>query len=104
MGKLRVNATHVVIGDSDPLARRVIRQALQDGAGFVIPGEASTGPEAVELCLYYRPQVALMEVSLPDLDGLSATRHILDPRWTSQSSSPARPARCPRRGAGCPRR
>ncbi len=77
MGKLRVNATHVVIGDSDPLARRVIRQALQDGAGFVIPGEASTGPETVELCLYYRPQVALMEVSLPDLDGLAATRQIL---------------------------
>jgi two-component system, NarL family, response regulator LiaR len=77
MGKLRVDATHVVIGDSDPLARRVIRQALQDRAGFVIPGEAQTGPEVVELSLYYRPQVALMEVSLPGLDGLAATRQIL---------------------------
>ncbi|HSD22703.1 MAG TPA: response regulator transcription factor [Solirubrobacterales bacterium] len=77
MAKLRVDATHVVIGDSDPLARRVIRQSLQDRAGFVIPGEASTGPEAVELCLYYRPQVALMEVSLPVLDGLAATERIL---------------------------
>jgi DNA-binding NarL/FixJ family response regulator len=43
----------------------------------VIPAEASTGLEAVELCLYYRPQVALMEVSLPSLDGLAATRRIL---------------------------
>jgi two-component system, NarL family, response regulator LiaR len=77
MAKLRVDSIHIVIGDSDPLARRVIREALQDGAGFVIPGEASTGPEAVELCLYYRPEVALMEVSLPALDGLAATRQIL---------------------------
>jgi NarL family two-component system response regulator LiaR len=77
MAKLRVNGVHVVIGDSDPLARRVVRQALQDRPGFVIPGEASTGREAVELCLYYRPQVALMEVSLPALDGLAATRQIL---------------------------
>lgn len=78
MAKLRMDGIHVVIGDSDPLARRVVRKALQDQSGFVIPGEASTGPEAVELCLYYRPQVALMEVSLPALDGLAATRRILD--------------------------
>ena len=77
MEKLRKDAIHIVIGDSDPLARRVIRQSLQDQGGFVIPGEASTGPEAVELSLYYRPQVALMEVSLPALDGLAATQRIL---------------------------
>jgi DNA-binding NarL/FixJ family response regulator len=67
----------VVIADSDPLARRVIRDALQDRAGFVIPGEASTGPEAVELSLHYRPELTLMEVSLPGMDGVSATRRIL---------------------------
>ena len=67
----------MVIADSDPLARRVIRDALQDGAGFVIPGEASTGMEAVELSLHYRPELTLMEVSLPGMDGLAATRRIL---------------------------
>jgi NarL family two-component system response regulator LiaR len=77
MTRLRVDGIHVVVADSDPLARRVVRQALEDRSGFVIPGEASTGREAVELCLYYRPQVALMEVSLPGLDGLAATRKIL---------------------------
>jgi two-component system, NarL family, response regulator LiaR len=75
--KLRVDGIHVVIGDSDPLARRVVREALQDRSGFVVPGEASSGHELVELCLYYRPQVALVEVSLPSLDGLAATRKIL---------------------------
>jgi two-component system, NarL family, response regulator LiaR len=77
MTKLRVDGIHAVIADSDPLARRVVRQALEDQSGFVVPGEASTGREAVELCLYYRPQVALMELSLPVLDGLAATREIL---------------------------
>jgi NarL family two-component system response regulator LiaR len=77
VAKLRVDGIHIVIADSDPLARRVVREALEEQSGFVIPGEASTGREAVELSLYYRPQVVLMEVSLPALDGLAATRQIL---------------------------
>ena len=76
MAKLRRNSIHVVIADSDPLARRVIRDALQDGPGFVIPAEASSGREAVELSVHYRPEVTLMEASLPDIDGLAATQRI----------------------------
>lgn len=76
MGKLKLDTIHVVIADSDPLARRVIRDALQDRTGFVIPGEASSGREAVELSLHYRPDVTLMEASLPGMDGLAATRQI----------------------------
>jgi two-component system, NarL family, response regulator LiaR len=78
MPKLKLDTTHVVIADSDPLARRVVRDALQDRNGFVVPAEASSGPEAVELTLHYRPDVTLMETSLPGLDGLTATRRILD--------------------------
>src|SRR3954462_4075582 len=76
MPKLKLDTTHVVIADSDPLARRVVRDALQDRTGFVVPAEASTGTEAVELTLHYRPDVTLMETSLPGLDGLTATRLI----------------------------
>ena len=76
--KLKVSGIHVVIGDADPIARRVIRDALQDQAGFVIPGEASTGLEVVELSLHYRPDVTLMEVSLPGIDGLTAARRLRD--------------------------
>src|SRR3954451_19276048 len=77
MLKLKLDTTHVVIADSDPLARRVVRDALQDRTGFVVPAEASSGPEAVELTLHYRPDVTLMETSLPGLDGLTGTRRIL---------------------------
>ena len=76
MAKLKLDTIHVVIADSDPLARRVIRDALQDRTGFVVPAEASTGTEAVELSLHYRPEVTLMEASLPGVDGLAATRRI----------------------------
>jgi two-component system, NarL family, response regulator LiaR len=76
MAKLKLDSIHVVIADSDPLARRVIRDALQDRRGFVVPAEASSGTEAVELSLHYRPEVTLMEASLPGMDGLAATRRI----------------------------
>jgi DNA-binding NarL/FixJ family response regulator len=76
VSKLKLNRIHVVIADSDPLARRVIRDALQERSGFVIPAEASSGHEAVELSLHYLPEVVLMEASLPGIDGLAATRQI----------------------------
>jgi DNA-binding NarL/FixJ family response regulator len=78
MAKLKVSGVHVIIGEPDPIARRVIRDALQDEAGFVIPAEAATGREAVELSVHYRPDVVLMEASLPGLDGMTATRQLRD--------------------------
>jgi DNA-binding NarL/FixJ family response regulator len=78
IAKLKISECHVILGEPDPIARRVIRDALQDQAGFVIPAEASSGREVVELSLHYRPDVTLMEASLPGLDGLTATRRIRD--------------------------
>jgi len=78
MTKLKVSGVHIIIGDADPIARRVIRDALQDQEGFVIPAEASSGLEVVELTLHYRPDVTLMEASLPGLDGLTGVRRICE--------------------------
>src|SRR4051794_13412452 len=65
----------VIVADDDPLARRVVRDALEAG-GIVVIAEAATGREAVELSLYYKPDVVLMDLVMPDLDGIQATRRI----------------------------
>jgi two-component system, NarL family, response regulator LiaR len=65
----------VVLADGDPLARRTIRDALQRG-GITVVAEAPTGGEAVELSTFYRPDAVLIDLKLPGLDGINATRKI----------------------------
>ncbi len=65
-----------IIADDDPFARRTIRDALQR-SGIVVIAEAHNGRQAVELCLHYRPHVVLMDVVMPELDGIAATRRIV---------------------------
>ena len=65
-----------VIADDDPFARRVIKDVLTE-SGVLVIAEARNGREAVELALYYRPDVVIMDVVMPELDGILATRRIL---------------------------
>ena len=64
-----------VVADDDPFARRVIRDVLQR-AGVIVIAEARDGRQAVELTLHYRPDVVVMDVVMPELDGITATRQI----------------------------
>ena len=65
-----------VIADDDPFARRVIKDVLTE-SGVLVVAEARNGREAVEFALYYRPDVVIMDVVMPELDGILATRQIL---------------------------
>jgi two-component system, NarL family, response regulator LiaR len=67
----------VIIADDDPLARRFVKSALQ-GAGMTVVAEASNGQEAAELSIYYKPDCVLMDLVMPGVDGLEATRRILE--------------------------
>jgi DNA-binding NarL/FixJ family response regulator len=64
-----------IVADDDPLARRVIRDTLQRD-GISVVAEASNGREAVELALYYTPDVVVMDYMMPEVDGLEATRQL----------------------------
>jgi len=64
-----------VIADDDPFARRVIKDVLQR-AGVIVIAEARDGRQAIELTLHYRPDVVVMDVVMPELDGIMATRQI----------------------------
>jgi DNA-binding NarL/FixJ family response regulator len=69
-GRLRA-----IIADDDPFARRVIKEVLER-AGMIVLAEARDGREAVELTLRHRPDVVVMDVVMPGLDGIMATRQI----------------------------
>jgi DNA-binding NarL/FixJ family response regulator len=66
----------ILVADDDAFARRMIKAALRN-AGMIVVAEAFDGREAVELGLYYRADVVVMDVMMPRLDGILATRRIL---------------------------
>jgi DNA-binding NarL/FixJ family response regulator len=74
--ELEAGRLRIIIADPDPLARRAIRDSLQGDGGFVVSAEAKDGLEAIELATHYRPDLLLMEVALPGVDGISACREI----------------------------
>ena len=67
----------VIVADDDPLARRALRDVLQ-AAGITVIAEAGGGREVIELAVYYRPDVVVMDLVMPGIDGLSATQRILE--------------------------
>lgn len=66
----------VIVADDDALARRMVRDVLQD-AGVVVIAEATGGREAVELSTYYKPDIVVMDLVMPGVDGIAATRQIV---------------------------
>ena len=67
----------VLLADDQPLMRAGLRALIDAQADMAVVAEASTGREAVELARRHRPQVVLMDVRMPDGDGLQATRDLL---------------------------
>ena len=69
-------ATTVMTVEDDPIVRADLRLILED-AGFSVCADARDGVEAVELARQHRPDLILLDLVLPSLDGVEATRRIL---------------------------
>jgi DNA-binding NarL/FixJ family response regulator len=72
-----VSAAKILIADDHELLRRGLAATLGERAQWHIAGEAGTGRAAVELAAKAKPDVVIMDVSMPELNGLEATRQIL---------------------------
>ena len=67
----------VLLVDDHSLVRRGFRRLLEDEPDILVAGEASDGEEAVKLAAQLRPRVIVMDCALPGINGLQATRKIL---------------------------
>ncbi len=66
----------ILIADDHPVVRDGLAAILSTQADFAVIGQASTGTEAVQLALSLTPDVILLDLEMPDLDGVEALRHI----------------------------
>jgi len=66
----------VVIADDHAVVREGLRLILEASPGFVVVGEAADGAEAVHLVEEAQPDVVLMDLRMPGMDGLEAIGHI----------------------------
>ena len=67
----------ILIADDHELARRGVRAVLETHPGWEVCGEATDGRESVELAAATKPDVVLLDVGMPNLNGLEASRQIL---------------------------
>jgi len=70
-------STSVLIADDQSLVRAGFRLILESQPDFAVIGEAPDGEQAVALARRHRPEVILMDIRMPRMDGLEATRQIL---------------------------
>ncbi|MCR5879436.1 response regulator transcription factor [Phenylobacterium sp. J367] len=66
----------VLIADDHQIVRRAVREVVAEHPGWEVCGEAADGREALELAIREQPDVAVLDISLPLLNGVALTRRL----------------------------
>ena len=75
MNERNKKSLRLVIADNESIIRLDLREMLED-AGHEIVGEAVNGRKAVELTRMHRPDLVIMDIKMPEMDGITAARKI----------------------------
>jgi DNA-binding NarL/FixJ family response regulator len=71
-------STRILIADDHQMVREGIRSLLEKGNDFEVVGEAEEGRQAVDLVQKLKPDVVIMDITMPNLNGIDATRQIVN--------------------------
>ena len=67
----------LLLVDDHPVVREGLRSLLEERTSCRVVGEANNGREAIELCDRHQPDLVLMDITMPELNGIEATRQIV---------------------------
>ncbi len=71
------NKIKIVIADDHEVVRQGVRNILESEPDFLLCAEATTGRDALAFCEKHQPDVAILDISMPDLNGIDAARQII---------------------------